>query len=90
MAYTMKNRWNKRPSTISRALAASRPAVTRGKGSRNLLAKNRARANAIMTELLKEGYEYKRDILDWAKSRYQLNSHMVNMISIELDKLGID
>jgi len=86
----MKNRWNKRPSTISRALGTSRPAITRGKGSRNLLAKNRARANAIMTELLHQGYEYKRDILDWAKSRYQLNSHMVNMISIELDKLGID
>jgi len=87
MAFTMKNRWNKRPSTISRALGTSRPAITRGKGSRNLLAKNRARANAIMTELLHQGYEYKRDILDWAKSRYQLNSHMVNMISIELDKL---
>jgi hypothetical protein len=85
----MKKRWNKRPSTISRAFASARPSLTRGKASRNLLSQNRIKANNIISNIMGQGYANRKEILDIAQHIYKLDSNMTRLVAVELDKIGI-
>ena len=86
---TLKSRWNKRMPNITRALRGDRKPLTRSNGKRNLLAKDRARADRLMGDLFQQGYEHRKPILDAAKYTYGYDDHMLHMLEGQLNRVGV-
>lgn len=89
---TMKNRWAPRKATITRAFNAARgprPNITRGRGSRNLFAASRRRADSIVQSLFDQGFEHRDRMIGMAKAHYGYTNDNIHFIEEKLNSVGV-